>query len=140
MDSTLRLQETEFITADGHTIHLAYEQVGDVLEIVFPGVEATYAVDLTDNILLRFHREQGQAAGLTILDFSVLASPAELGPRSFALTGLDDLPDDLRETVARIITAPPVNRFLKVSTFYSLPARPIPLTYVQSLPTLARAT
>jgi hypothetical protein len=144
MNNTLRLQETEFTTEDGHTIHLAYEQTGDVLEIVFRGVEATCAIELTDNILLRFHREQGQAAGLTILDFSVLAAPAELGPRSFALTGLDDLPDDLRETVARIITAPPVNRFLKVSTFYLAPTslatpQPIPLTYVQSLPALAYA-
>jgi hypothetical protein len=138
MNKTLRLQETEF-TQDGYTIHLAYEKVGDVLEIVFKGVEATCAVELTDNILLRFHREQGQAAGLTILDFSVLASPTELGPRSFALTGLDNLPEDLRETVAHIITHPPVNRFLKVSTFYSLPAQPIPLTYVESQPVLASA-
>ena len=82
--------------------------------------------------MLRFHREQGQAAGLTLLDFSVLASPAELGPRSFALTGLDNLPDDLRETVTHIITTPPVNLFLKVFTFYSFPAQPIPLTYVES--------
>ncbi len=82
-----------------------------------PERELTCAIELTDNILLRFHRERGQAAGLTILDFSVLASPAELGPRSFALTGLDDLPDDMRETVARSITMPPVNHFLKVSTF-----------------------
>jgi len=130
MDNTFHVQETDFSTEDGQRIHLAYDQVGDVLEIVFEGAQATCAVELTDNILLRFHRELGQAAGLTILDFSVLASPTELGPRSFALTGLENLPSDLRETVARIITTPPVSQFLKVSTFYSLPAAPIPLTFV----------
>ena len=101
--------------------------------------EATCAVELTDNILLRFHREQGRATGLTILDFSIIASPSELGPRSFALTGLDNLPDDLRETVVQIITTAPVNLFLQVSTFHSPLAQHIPLTYVQSPHTLVPA-
>ncbi len=105
--------------------------MGDILEIVFGDVKATCAVELTDNIALRFHREQARAAGLTILDFSILASPTEFGVRSFALTGLDDLPEELRETVARIITTPPVNLFLKVTTFYASPANQIPLTYVE---------
>ncbi|MBM4466914.1 MAG: DUF2283 domain-containing protein [Chloroflexi bacterium] len=130
--SELRLHETELFTKDGQRIHLAYEEVGDILEIVFDDVEATCAVELTDNIVLRFHREQGRAAGLTILDFSILTSPTELGVRSFALTGLDDLPEELRETVARIITTPPVNQFLKVTTFYASPADRVPLTYVEN--------
>ena len=126
------IQEMEITTENGRPIHLAYDETGDILEIVFDDVEATCAVELTDNILLRFHRELGQAAGLTILDFSVLASPSELGPRSFALTGLEHLPDDLREMVARIITTAPVNRFLKVSIFDSFSVHPIPLTYIES--------
>ena len=130
--SELSLQETELTTSDGHRIHLAYEQVGDILEIVFDDVEATCAVELTDNIVLRFHRQQGRAAGLTILDFSVLASPTELGVRSFALIGLEDLPEDLREIVIRIITTPPVNHFLKVTTFYASATDQVPLTYVES--------
>ena len=129
--SELRLHETELVTKDGQRIRLAYEEVGDILEIVFDDVEATCAVELTDNIVLRFHREQGRAAGLTILDFSILTSPTELGVRSFALTGLDDQPEELRETVARIITTPPVNQFLKVTTFYASPTDQIPLTYVE---------
>ncbi len=130
--SELRLHETELFTKDGQRIHLAYEEVGDILEIVFDDVEATCAVELTDNIVLRFHREQGRAAGLTILDFSILTSPAELGVRSFPLTGLDDLPEELREMVVCIITTPPVNQFLKVTTFYASPADRVPLTYVES--------
>ena len=110
MNSKL-LQELEITTEDGQSIRLAYDEVGDVLEVVFVSVEATCAVELNDNILLRFHRESGQAVGLTILDFSVLASPSELGPRSFALTGFERLPDDLREVVGRIITLHPSTAF-----------------------------
>ena len=136
--SELHLHETGFVTKDGQRIRLAYEEMGDILEIVFDNVEATCAVELTDNIVLRFHREQGRAAGLTILDFSILTSPTEFGVRSFALTGLDDLPEELRETVARIITTPPVNHFLKVTTFYASPADQVPLTYVEGPSELVR--
>ncbi|MCZ7568699.1 MAG: DUF2283 domain-containing protein [Ardenticatenaceae bacterium] len=130
--SELSLHEIELVTEDGQKIRLGYEEVGDILEIVFDDVEATCALELTDNIVLRFDRQQGQAAGLTILDFSVLASPTELGVRSFALTGLDTLPEELREMVIRIITTPPVNQFLKVTTFYISPTEQVPLTYVES--------
>ena len=67
MSSEIRLQEMEITTESDQKIHLAYEETGDVLEIVFDDIEATCAVELTDNILLRFHREQGRAAGLTFL-------------------------------------------------------------------------
>lgn len=135
--SELILHETELVTEDGRKVRLVYEEVGDILEIVFDGVEATSAIELTDNIVLRFHREQERAAGLTFLDFSVLASPAELGVRSFALSGLEDLPEELRATVARIITTPPVNQFLKVTTFFASPTDQVPLAYVQSPSELA---
>jgi len=113
----LRLYETNIVTENGQNIHLAYEEVGDILEVVFNGIQATCAVELTDNILLSFHREQEQAAGLTIQNFSILSAVTELGPRSVALTGLDTLPDDLRDTVVRLIRKPPINQFLYLSPF-----------------------
>jgi len=133
----LYLHETDLVSDNGHTIHFAYDKEGDILEVVFDNVKATCAIELTEEILLRFNLERGQAAGLTILDFSVLASPTEMGPRSFPLTGLDDLPDDLRQTVVKIITSPPVNQFLKVSYFYPSPAERLPITYVERPPSLA---
>ncbi len=111
---------------------MAYEEEGDILEVVFDGVEANCAVELTDNIVLRFHRQEGRAAGLTLLDFSVLVSSTELGMRSFALSGLDSLPADLRKMVVRLITTGPVNLFLKVTTFYTSSSQQVPLTYVES--------
>lgn len=137
MSDELYLHEIDLISDDGHAIHFAYDEEGDILEVVFDSVEATCAVELTEEILLRFNLERGQAAGLTILDFSLLANPTEMGPRSFPLTGLDDLPDDLRQTVVKIITSPPVNQFIKVSYFYPSPAERLPITYVERPPALA---
>jgi len=135
----LRVCETDVIYDSERPIHLAYDETGDILEVVFDGGEATTAVELTDNILLRFNHERGLAVGLTILDFSLLARPTEMGPQSFPLTGLDDLPEELRQTVVKIITTPPVNRFLKVSSLYAPPAPCIPITTVERLPALASA-
>jgi mRNA-degrading endonuclease RelE of RelBE toxin-antitoxin system len=44
---------------------------------------------------------------------------------------LDDLPEELRELVVRIITTPPVNQFLKLSHFQQSPTKRIPFTYVE---------
>lgn len=139
MMNDLRNHETELVAENGQKIHLAYEETGDILEVVFEGVKATATVELTDNIVLRFDRQQASAAGLTIVDFSVLASPSELGVRSFALTGLSDLPDSLRQTVVHLLTSSPVNYFLKVMTFYASPTQQIPLTYVERSRELALA-
>ena len=134
------LHEIELTTEYGEKIRLAYEETGDILEIVFVGVKATSAVELNDNIVLRFNREQKRAAGLTLLDFSALALPTELGVRSFALSGIDALPQELREVVVRIITTPPVNRFLKVTIFQASAGDQIPLAYIESPRELALAT
>lgn len=136
MSEELQIHTTDFVSDNGHAIHFAYDEEGDILEVVFDNVKATCAIELTEEILLRFDLERGQAAGLTILDFSVLASSTKMGPRSFPLTGLADLPDDLRQTVVKIITSPPVNQFLKVSSFYPSPAESLPITYVERPPSL----
>jgi len=132
MIDQVRLSETNMMTKDGNPVHLAYEETGDILEIVFPGVDADYSIELTEQILLGFNRKARRPAGLTILDFSILATPTELGPRSFAVTGLAHLPDDLSETVAYILTHAPVTDFLKVITFYPSVGQTIPLTYLEN--------
>ena len=70
----------------------SYDKDADVLYIsFFPGEKATTAVELNDNILLRFNRAEKRAIGLTLMDFSVLVQITDLGPRSFPLTGLNEL-------------------------------------------------
>jgi hypothetical protein len=68
------------------------------------------------------------------MDFSVLIQPTALGPRSFPLTGLADLEEDWQEMVIEIITSPPVNQVLKVSTYSPSIADTIPITSVERPP------
>ena len=54
-------------------------------------------IELNDHILLRFNKEERRAIGLTFLDFSVLIQRTEFGPKSFPLTGLADISDQMNE-------------------------------------------
>ena len=106
-----------------------YDREADVLYVSFSsGEKATTAVELNDNILLRLNKAEKRAIGLTLMDFSVLVQLTQLGPRSFPLTGLADLEDEWQEMVIEIITSPPVNQVLKVSTYTpSLLKRALPV-------------
>lgn len=113
----------------------SYDKEVDVLYISFyPGEKATSAVELNDNILLRFNKEEKRAIGLTLMDFSVLIQLTNLGPRSFPLTGLNDLEPDWRETVIEIIKSPPVNKILKLLAYTPNLAETTPITLVEKPP------
>ncbi len=106
----------------------SYDKEADVLYISFsPGEKATAAVELNENILLRFNRAEKRAVGLTLMDFSVLVQLTKLGPRSFPLSGLKDLEPEWQEIVIEIITQPPVNQILRVSTYTPSPAETVPM-------------
>lgn len=113
----------------------SYDKEADVLYISFsPGEKATTAVELNDNILLRFNYAEKRAIGLTLMDFSVLVQLTELGPRSFPLSGLSELEPEWQETVIEIITKPPINQILKVSTYTPSLAEAVPITSVEKPP------
>lgn len=113
----------------------SYDKEADVLYISFsPGEKATTAVELNDNILLRFNYAEKRAVGLTLMDFSVLIQLTELGPRSFPLSGLSELEPEWQEVVIEIITQPPVNQILKVSTYTPSLTETVPITSVEKLP------
>jgi hypothetical protein len=106
-----------------------------VLYISFSsGEKATTAVELNDNILLRFNHAEKRAIGLTLMDFSVLVQLAELGPRSFPLSGLSELEPEWQETVIGIITRPPVSHILQISTYTPSLGETIPITSVEKPP------
>ena len=108
-----------------------YDREVDVLYISFsPGEKATTAVELNDNILLRFNRAEKRAIGLTLMDFSVLVQSTHLGPRSFPLSGLSQLEPDWQETVIEIITTPPVSEILKVSVYTPSLTEVVPIAQV----------
>lgn len=113
----------------------SYDKEADVLYISFsPGEKATSAVELNDNILLRFNRTEQRAIGLTLMDFSVLIQLTNLGPRSFPLSGLQDLEPDWQEMVINIITKPPVNQILKVSVYTPSLTETVPIALVEKMP------
>jgi uncharacterized protein YuzE len=113
----------------------SYDKEADVLYISFsPGEKATSAVELNDNILLRFNRAEQRAIGLTLMDFSVLIQLTNLGPRSFPLSGLQDLEPDWQEMVINIITKPPVNQILKVSVYTPSLTETVPIALVEKIP------
>ncbi|MDZ7261317.1 MAG: DUF2283 domain-containing protein [candidate division KSB1 bacterium] len=93
--------------------------------------EPATGVELTDHILLRLNQTTGRAVSLTILHFSILAERTEYGPRSYPLDKLEELPEELRELVVRIVITAPVNQFLKLSHFQVSPTKRVLLTYVE---------
>ena len=114
------------------TFTCSYDKEADVLYVSFsPGEKPTAAVELNENMLLRFNKAEQRAVGLTLMDFSVLIQLTQLGPRSFPLSGLAELEPEWQEIVSKIITSPPVNQILKVSTFTPSMAELIPIISVE---------
>jgi uncharacterized protein YuzE len=113
----------------------SYDKEADVLYISFaPGETPTAAVELNDNILLRFNLPEKRAVGLTLMDFSVLVQMTQLGPRSFPLSGLKDLEPEWQGTVTEIITKPPVNQILRVSSYTPSMTEVVSITSVEKPP------
>ena len=118
----------------------SYDKEADILYISFtPGEKATTAVELNDHILLRLHRTEKRAIGLTLMDFSVLVQLTRWGPRTFPLSGLHELEPEWQETVLEILTTPPVNQVLKVSLYTPSLAEAVPITSVEEPPILSVA-
>jgi uncharacterized protein YuzE len=115
------------------TTHFDYDEDVDILYISFsPGEKPTAAVELNENIILRFNRSERRAIGLTLMDYSVLVQPSELGHRHFVLTGLKALDADWQEVVIEILTHPPVNQFLTVSSLMSTGMVSMPIISVEN--------
>jgi uncharacterized protein YuzE len=114
-----------------------YDEISDTLYISFePGEEAT-GIELSDYILLRIDKDRRRAIGLTFLEYSLLAQRTEMGPRSFPLTGLVQLSDELQELVLDILRRPPVSDILFLSSYTPSFQQTTPITSLRSLPTAA---
>jgi uncharacterized protein YuzE len=110
-----------------------YDETSDTLYISFAPGEAATGIELTDHILLRINKRERRAIGLTLLDYSILAQTTDIGPRSFPLTGLDELSDDLREMVLDILLHPPVHDILSLLAYTPSLAETIPIISLQPL-------
>ena len=137
--NNIRRHQTVITTENGRDIRLIYDEDADMLDIFFDENEAATGIELTDHILVRLNRKTGRAVSLTLLHFSILAEQTEFGPRSYPLDRLEELPEDLRELLIRVLTAPPLSQFLKLSFFQESPTRRVPLIYVAQAPKSAIA-
>jgi uncharacterized protein YuzE len=118
----------------------SYDAEADVLYISFAlGEQATSAVELNENILLRLNLGERRAVGLTLMDFSVLVQLTALGPRSFTLSGLQALEPEWQDLVVEVITKPPVNQILRVSAYSPSAVELIPIVSVQRPQTVVTA-
>jgi uncharacterized protein YuzE len=109
-----------------------YDEISDTLYISFaPGEQAT-GIELTPHILLRLNKQEHKAVGLTFLEYSLLAQKTDMGPRSFPLTGLTELSDDLRDIVLDILQRPPVSDVLLISSYTPSISEAIPITLLQA--------
>ncbi len=109
-----------------------YDELSDTLYVSFsPGEKAT-GIELNDHILLRINKTERRAIGLTFFEYSILAQKTSLGPRSFPLTGLEELSEELRELVLEILLQPPVNEILMLSAYTPSITETIPITFFHS--------
>jgi len=115
-----------------------YDEMSDTLYVSFSSGEKATGIELNDHILLRINKKERRAIGLTFLEYSLLAQRTEVGPRSFPLTGLAELSDELRDIVLDILQRPPVSDVLFLSTYTPSVIETIPITSLQPV-TIAAA-
>lgn len=107
---------------DGTLVRMVYEEEEtDILKLLFGENVSGTGIELTDHIILRLNLQTGRALSLTFLHFSILAQQTEYGPRSFSLDKIEQLPEEMRELVLRILTSLPVSQFLKLSQLQTVP-------------------
>jgi uncharacterized protein YuzE len=112
-----------------------YDVDADELVISFTDSQSATGIELNENILLRVDRTSGEAVGLTIFSFSVLAQPTETGPRSVPLTGVAELGPEMREIALSILQRSPVSDHLKLSAYApsSNPSELVPITLLEPI-------
>lgn len=111
-----------------------YDELSDTLYVSFIPESNATGIELNNNILLRIDKDKRKAIGITFFDYSLLAQRADFGPRSFPLTGLAEISDELQELVLEIIQSPPVTEILSLSTYTPTYSEAVPITSLQQFP------
>jgi uncharacterized protein YuzE len=117
-----------------------YDEASDTLYVSFAPSEIATGIALNDHILLRINKHERRAIGLTLFDYSVLAQHTEVGPRSFPLTGLMQLSEDLRSLVLDILRRPPVCALLSLSAYTPSLVDTVLIASLQPIPVVVSDT
>lgn len=123
----------------GQTAQCEYDPTGDLLEIYFVQGEATAAVELTDNIVLRFDWESGTPYSLSIISFSTLLQPSRYGKMHFELL-VEEWPEEAQDKILAMLERAPLTEFLTLSSYTPAHANHIiPTTTIRPIPALVAA-
>lgn len=110
-----------------------YDELSDTLYISFSSGEQATGIELTPHILLRINKQDRKTIGMTFLEYSILAQKTDMGPRSFPLTGLSELSDDLQDIVLDVLQRPPVSDVLLLSSYTPSITETIPIMLLQAV-------
>jgi hypothetical protein len=116
------------------TAQYEYDEASDLLDVYFSEKRPAWTIELTGHIMVSVDRQTGQVVSLSFIDFTELIRPTPLGPRSFPLTGLADLPLAERDLVIKVLTSPPANAWLDISSVETLPDSPFAVTHLEPPP------
>ncbi len=89
---------------------LTYDPEGDILYITFGQPTPSTGYQLSDQILLRVDPQTQQAAGLTLLNFSIHMQ----ADRDIPLTGLDEDPET-KSHLLHLLSSAPLDHFLQLN-------------------------
>lgn len=109
-----------------------YDEVSDTLYISFAAGEQATGIELTPHILLRLNKQERSAIGITFFEYSLLAQKTDMGPRSFPLTGLSELSNDLQDIVIDVLQRPPVSDVLLLSAYTPSISEAIPIMLIHA--------
>jgi hypothetical protein len=109
-----------------------YDEISDTLTLTFQsGIPAT-GIELNPHLLLRYNTTQHQIISLSFLEYSFWAQAADLGTRSFPLSGLATLPLPLQEELIEKLKQPPLSDLLQCSTYITSPIESVPIVALKS--------
>jgi len=135
----MKIEKYAVPLSTGQTIQCEYDPDGDLLEIYFSRSEAMAAIELTDNMVLRFDWENCTPLSLSIISFSTLLQPSRYGAMHFELL-VEEWPEESQEKILAMLRKPPLTDFLTLSSYTPAHAnRVIPTTAVKQIPALVAA-
>ena len=108
-----------------------YLEEADILEVFFTQDTATNAVEIADDVTLRFDEEKRVGISLILNNYSYLIEPDQYGQRSFRLK-IDALPLGTQRVILEIIGRSPVNRFIRMLSYSDSPNhQPVPIAAIE---------
>jgi uncharacterized protein YuzE len=88
---------------------ITYDPEGDILYVTFGQPASATGYQLSDQLLLRINPQTGQAAELTIFNYSIHTKSGQ----EMSMPGLEEEPE-VKSRLMPILASPPISHFLRV--------------------------